>query len=304
MKMDYTIFKLSFKTPVHFGNGRLGTTADTFFADTLFSALYKEAIKLYGNLEAERLYTFSKEGKLLLSDAMPYCDNTLYIPKPILQIVKENEGDSILKKKFKKLKYIEVDSITDYINGNYNPENELNIGKSYVRTNVSVNTEGDNEPYNVGAYSFNENCGLYFIVCSEDNATDLVFDIMDSLSYTGIGGRLSSGYGKFEYEYKDVQDSIKNRFDDTYKNYMTLSVSMATDNELENILQNASYSLIKRSGFVASEDYWHTPLKKQNFYCFKGGSCFKNKFVGDIFDVSSGGNHPVYRYAKPLLLGL
>ena len=45
-------------------------------------------------------------------------------------------------------------------------------------------------------------------------------------------------------------------------------------------------------------------LKKNDFYCFKSGSCFKNRFDGNIFDVSCNGAHAVYRYAKPIFISL
>ena len=44
--------------------------------------------------------------------------------------------------------------------------------------------------------------------------------------------------------------------------------------------------------------------RKKDLYVFNSGSTFTEKFEGDICDVSSGGAHPVYRYAKPLWLGV
>jgi CRISPR-associated protein Csm4 len=44
--------------------------------------------------------------------------------------------------------------------------------------------------------------------------------------------------------------------------------------------------------------------KKRDFYSFAAGSVFQNKFEGDIFDVSIKGNHPVWRYAKPLFMAV
>ena len=44
--------------------------------------------------------------------------------------------------------------------------------------------------------------------------------------------------------------------------------------------------------------------RKRDLYVFAAGSCFKNEFEGDIYDVTNGGSHPVYRYAKPLFMGV
>ena len=43
--MQTAIFKLSFSTAVHFGEGALDSCASTLMSDTLFSALCIEAIK-------------------------------------------------------------------------------------------------------------------------------------------------------------------------------------------------------------------------------------------------------------------
>ena len=32
------------------------------------------------------------------------------------------------------------------------------------------------------------------------------------------------------------------------------------------------------------------------------GACVINKYMGSVYDVSAGGRHPVYRYAKPMFL--
>ena len=56
--------------------------------------------------------------------------------------------------------------------------------------------------------------------------------------------------------------------------------------------------------FVASSDYAEEWRKKKDLYVFTAGSCFVNCFAGDIYDVSEGGKHPVYRYAKPIFMGV
>ncbi|MEJ7160136.1 type III-A CRISPR-associated RAMP protein Csm4, partial [Staphylococcus caprae] len=44
--MATKVFKLSFKTPVHFGKKRLSDGEMTITADTLFSALFIETLQL------------------------------------------------------------------------------------------------------------------------------------------------------------------------------------------------------------------------------------------------------------------
>lgn len=37
---------------------------------------------------------------------------------------------------------------------------------------------------------------------------------------------------------------------------------------------------------------------------FSAGSTFTKDFLGDVYDVSNNGRHSVYRYAKPMLMGV
>lgn len=54
-------------------------------------------------------------------------------------------------------------------------------------------------PYYVGSYVFSEHSGLYFILGVEhEEEFTLIKDLLLSLGYSGIGGKRSSGYGKFE----------------------------------------------------------------------------------------------------------
>ena len=86
--------------------------------------------------------------------------------------------------------------------------------------------------------------------------------------------------------------------------YITLSVCLP-DSELDDdMLAGASYSLIRRGGFVYSADYAAEPRRKKDIYLFQPGSVFEKRFKGSVFDVSDGGSHPVYRYAMPLWMGV
>lgn len=307
--MKYKLYKLDFKTAVHFGNGSLNDSGNTFAADRLFSALCIEALNKSQD-ELNSLYNAAANGKLIFSDSMPYIDDTYYIPKPIMHINRDTESSSTVKKAFKKLDYIPADKIDTYISGRLDPkaENEKldKLGMSDLKTSAAVRTEdGDALPYRVGTFSFNKNCGLYFIAGFENDDIFYAFDdLMYSLGYSGIGGKISSGLGKFIAASYEVPQYMLERLNGSFERYITLSVAMAKDNELEKALDGAEYMLIKRSGFISSQTYADTFRKKKELYCFKAGSCFSHKFDGDIFDLSEGGNHPVYRYAKPLMMGV
>lgn len=306
--MKYAIYQLNFSTGVHFGEGILAESNSTFQADTLFSALCHEILKLEGENGIYKLVDYVKKGNLRFSDSMPYIGTTYYLPKPVIKI-ENTDTDSSMKKQVKKLKYVSVDHYQEFLKGELDISAELNnleyFGKSEIRTNL--NQRDDTGPYQVGIFHYGHDAGIYIIVAySDDDILDMVEELLYSVGYEGIGGKKSSGLGKFEPVYKDVPKELLNRLEnfEKYPHKITLSVSLPKKKELENVLAEASYGIILRSGFIASETYADHFRKKQDLFCLKAGSCVKNIFEGDIFDVSSGGNHPVYRYAKPLFLGV
>ena len=82
--MEYKIYKFHFKTAVHFGNGTLTDASNRLMADTVFSAICLEAVKKSAE-DLQQLVTWTKEGSFQISDAMPFIEDTLYLPKPTLR---------------------------------------------------------------------------------------------------------------------------------------------------------------------------------------------------------------------------
>lgn len=307
--MEYKIYKMDFSTGVHFGSKNLEDAEYVISADTLFSAVCQEYLKIDASNFSEFVNKVCK-GDILFSNTFPYIENELYLPKPMMIIDKsEKNGDSTVKKAYKKLNYIPISKFEDYINGKLDVLYETNklhtLGKKEARINANVCGE-ETLPYRTGIYHYNENCGLYFIVGykNEEDTYDLN-DVIDSLGYSGIGGKRNSGLGKFSIKIEKISDAIAERFDtDNYDKFMTLSVCLPKDDELPIALDKADYKLDKRSGFVYSENYSSVQMKKKDLYVFQAGSCFASLFDGDVYDVSKYGNHAVYRYAKPMFMGV
>ena len=86
--MSCFLFSLRFTAPVHFGLSdaamSLYASEETFRADTLFSALCHTALHAEGKAGVTRLCEAVRRGELTLSDAMPYRDDTFYLPKPFI----------------------------------------------------------------------------------------------------------------------------------------------------------------------------------------------------------------------------
>lgn len=306
--MNMRMVKLRFLGPVHFGRGRLSDSHLACDAATLFSALYIEALKL-GVQDA--LLEAARTGELLLSDAFPYAGNTLYLPKPMVQInpavaVSQNPDDenSRARKAAKKLDYIPTDELDAFLNGSFDPIKalaEFHVGVSGVQTKVNLQREDTPEalPYHVGGFLFAPGAGLYFLT---EGSFDIA-PILDQLAFAGLGGKRTSGYGRFEYEISDYRLAT-GLIPDSNGRHMLLATAAPTTGELsDSLLQDARYRLVKRGGFVQSVTHSDTTQKKQELYAFAAGSVFSREFMGDVFDVNATTDaHPVYRYARAMWL--
>lgn len=308
--MEFTMYYLRFPAGVHFGGGKLEASENTFSADSFFSALCHEALAQGGPGEIEALTAAVRAGALRLSDLFPFVGPELYLPKPLYPVRKEQEGDSIVKKSFKKLKYIPLSQWDAYLQGDLDPTEALaalqRLGKASVRTMIASRSpekleSGDALPYPVGVYRFYPESGLYLIAgFAEESLRQKFRALLRGLSFSGIGGKRSAGLGRFTAEETPAPAALANRLRGEKTPCMALSVCMAKPDELEAAVEGAQYALRKRSGFIASASYAPEPRRKRDFYVFGAGSCFAKRFAGDVFDVGGGGAHPVYRYAAPL----
>lgn len=332
--MKYSIFMLRFLTPVHFGNAELGGKLEQvgleYTSDSLFSALCWELRNLG---ETEYLASFCHKvstGEIRFSDALPYTkegaaeDYAFYIPKPVCTIeptvqqkaatLVEVRKNATEQKQQKKMKYLRPSELQAYITA-------LQQGKSYVssvelgKTDIveRVNCRGDEPlPYYVGTYAFRPNGGLYILMQYEDAADqELISRLLEALGNTGIGGKRSSGLGKFLVEDPlFLEDEIGVFADDgilyrmlmnrTATQYMSLSTVIPNENEIP-VVAAGQYMLRRRSGFTTGAG----ELKKRNsVYSIRSGSCFAKPLDGQMVVLDDAVEPPVWRNGKGLFVGL
>lgn len=305
--MRYKIYKMYFKTGVRSGMGKTELNSIEIPADIIFSAIVNEASKIDNKILNNILSGF-KDKKLLLSDAFPFIGEEYLLPKPLISFDK-NSGDSSEKKLYKKISHIPISDFKDYVMGNSNPQEILEkieiLGSTQIDTKIQKKLEGDNEIYFLSYFRFNKDNGLYFILGFENSSRQELFDnLLYSLSFTGIGGKKTSGLGKFEMIEENLPKEISNKINTKGAN-MLLTSSMAGEDELEKIDEDANYALIRRGGFIYSEDKIgskNNVKRKRTMHFFKSGSIFNKKFEGDLFRVDDGFVHPVYRYGIPMWL--
>lgn len=128
---------------------------------------------------------------------------------------------------------------------------------------------------------------------------------MTSLQFSGLGGKRTSGYGRFEMEILPVPSLMGEMLaDDKADKQVLLTTSLPNDNELGLVVDDANYRLVKSSGFTYSPDT-SEQLRKEDLYKFASGSVFTRRYAGVIADVRPNGfAHPVWNYAKGMFYGL
>ena len=324
--MNYCLFKLSFSAPLHIGDSSSARSLETqtlsLCADTVFSAICSTAPEC-----AEDFARKANAGELLLSDAFPYNNDVLYIPKPYItssdaaaEQQQNEENSSVKKKKMKKLKYIPVSMLSVFFGSvegknDFDPsEIDNNFGNENITTRAAVRGKEETLPYSVASFSFKPGCGLYFIVgYKEKDDADKIQKILNVLGLGGIGGKVSSGYGKFSVDEKIELTNKENQTADagclakmlnvTDGKSILLTAALPRNDELESALEGASYNLIRRGGFAFS-DKMKKLVKKDTQFFFAAGSVFENRFIGAVYNVLENSEHYVYRYSKPIFLGV
>ena len=330
--MQYRLYKLAFDAPVRFGadirGASLERTSMTCHADTLFSALCTEAAAREGGEGAARLIESARDGHLLFSDLFPYRGEDLYLPRPVLPPMFRDESsrESPLsvqegmarRKEMKKLAYLPVAQYGRYLTwlakGGYFNLASQSFGESQLAQRVNRRSEPP-LPYMVGAFSFQQDAGLYFISAARDSTLfDQVDDLVDSLGHAGIGGKRSAGYGKFHLSEDPISMDSEGVYPDDAALYamltetrpdyhMALSVVLPAAAEAP-VVARGWYTLTLRSGFVNSAAYAENAVKRHSIHMLNAGSCLPSPIEGQVVDVAAGGGHPVCRYGRGLYAGL
>ena len=330
--MNYYLYQLKFDSPVHFGCAELGGKLEQmgmeYPADTLFSALCCELAQQGEIGLLEELYAKALRGAIAFSDLFPYQfeqgDCHFYLPKPViaaeaaamgakeeLQAVRQ---EAALQKKQKKMHYLRASHMKDYmaaLTGGRPYAEEYHFGMMALTERVNCRQD-EPLPYYVGQFTFQEGTGLYGLLKLEDDRDALrLARLIQSLGESGIGGKRSSGYGKFHLEDDMLSLDAAGIYEDDGAIYhlltsteaawqMALSATLPGPEEIEAV-KRGDYTLRKRSGFVTTAA---EVTKRDSVYMLAAGSCLRERISGMVCTLPQRKAHPVYRYGKGFFVGL
>lgn len=328
----YVLLPLRFLSSVHFGDASGGGGLDavqlTCRADTFFSALCVEAAKL-GSKTLARLVDKAQAGQIAFSDLLPWYQRDgnyeWYLPKPVLSVTPAEKkienlqtvrAESSFRKKSKKRAFIRASELGLYVDdlryGSASLTEEPTFGTAISQVHFNGRSRS---PYSAGSYYLAKQAGLYSLIRLEEKEDIQWLSLLIHLTgLSGIGGRRSSGMGRFQEElhYLLLHDGAENEdtealyqllTDTEAEEQMCLSSLLPQKEEIE-IAAAGKGLWVQRSGLSWSQGM-DVPVKMHTIYMMAAGSCFSKRLKGRIADVSTPASpHPVYRYGKGLYVGV
>ena len=327
----YILLPLHFLAPVHFGDASGGGGLDAVQpigrADTFFSALCCEAIR-QGASALERIVRKTEIGDITFSDLLPWYQRDgeyeWYVPKPVLSMpaqpakdesLQEAKTNSSFRKQEKKRAFLRASELSLYIDDLRYGESSLTEEPTFSTAVSQVHFNGrTRSPYSAGGHFFAPHAGLYSLIRLEKTEdTDWLITLVRLTGLSGIGGRKSSGMGRYdiqevvtlspEDENEDTAALYDLLEDKTAEEQMSLSSVLPKEEEIS-LAARARGLWIRRSGLSWSQGM-DVPVKMHPLYMLASGSCFDSCLTGRIADVSTPAvGHPVYRYGKGLYVGV
>ena len=264
---------------------------------------------------------------------------TYYLPRPNAKPPGYPLEDLAFYKAYKKLKYLpldvwqrwyqdsgigdrDIDELTlktqvKKTEGDLETAGVFSYGKTYQtatypKVSIDRRTAATNF-YHTGFTQFNcepnKRSGLYFLLNFPQEDAKLESDLHAALSLlgeNGLGGKRSSGAGRFEVEYwgklpTEWQDIKLDRLESS-KHHCLLSLFWRKSVE-NTFLDNSSYELIERGGWIGSP-FSGRQLRRKKVHMFAEGSVFVSQPSGQLAVVTPDGfnKHPIYRSGISLSL--
>ncbi len=326
MHLDFTVYKLHFTAPVHFGDCKsdYGISLKTIQSDTLYAAVISCLAKLGRDIP--------KDGDLgcTISSAFPFYQKTkesdpvLFFPKP-LSFGLPKLKDITDAKKVKKVSWLDLEYFQRVVNGETLFESDEDIqsimhgeymtvnhmipdfvlSRISSRVNISSRTgTEDARPFYMDRVYFKDYSGLFFLA---EGDCGLFEQGLKLLQCEGIGTDRTVGNGYFEYE----KSTVSVRVPESSERAVSLSMFIPEDiDQLSQMLegQNVSYDFTRRGGWIT--DSPDNSVRKNVVHAFLPASVFSLDGVpyvrGKIVNLKPESlgviPHPIWRSGRAIFI--
>lgn len=308
--MNWYIVRLNFKGPLHIGRDEAGIGVEgvqpTIHSDTLFSAFCNVWANT-GRVEGILKGITSGKFPFRLSSAFFYRRDvsdriTYFLPRPMLPLSSSfgnraqqvKQTDFLTLEQFEKWAKGRITTAQEAKHSGIGAEEEPAYLEQVRPRHASDRETMASSIYHCGEIFFGEGVGLYFLAETSDK--ELLEDSLRHLSFLGLGGERSLGYGAFRFEVESITDSSPFAILRKIKGNACYLLSLYypdSDKEIKN--SALAYRLVIRKGwFYSSMENFQG--KRLTCRMFSEGSVFSSLSRGCLLDVAPDGfSHSVYR---------
>jgi CRISPR-associated protein Csm4 len=308
----WKLVKLDFKNnPAHFGELGIGMeeTSERVRSDTLFSAIAIAYARLGKNLDA-LLDRFQQEPPpFRLSSSFIYRQTsngiTYYLPRPKQPPTNYPIGNDLkIAKDYKKLNFLDIKTWKSwYQDGGFD---NAGLPTSFysecfeIEKHPKVAIDRITRATNLYHTAFvryrseaNDKSGLYFLIeLNDQSLEDELKAVLELLGEEGLGGERSSGAGRFEPSWHDLDEQWTQLLSFDGSNSQSL-ISLYWDDQ-PIALDGSSYELQERGGWITSAA---KNQRRKKVVMFAEGSVFREAPIGKLADVTPHqfAQHKIYR---------
>mgnify|MGYP002520590909 FL=1 len=332
---NYTVCKLHFTSPVHFGDNRsdYGVSLKTVQSDTIYAAvtscLSKIGVQIPDNgglgCSVSSAFPFYQENR----NSSP----VYFFPKP-LRYSLPNLKDISDAKKVKKVRWLDFDYFRRVINGEqlFVDGQDITsikhggfltagaIAEDFISSQVSPRVtmpsrlgDEDARPFYMDRVFFKGYSGLFFLAEGDCSLLDRGLKL---LQYEGIGTDRNVGNGYFECQ----KDSITIECPESSEYSISLSIFIPENKEKLALMlgkEAVAYDFARRGGWITESPY--NSIRKNAVYAFLPASvfalgkspCVEGRIVnlqpeslGEIIRTENLGEspHPIWRCGKSIFI--
>lgn len=299
INMKYKTYYLAFNSPLHLGNNKPESyeqSADYLRSDTIIAAVYASWAKM-GHVE---WIPVDGTPPFVVSSAFPYVGNCKdpqeqkkcvhFFPRPKLRLGKNEIKNGIVRKKVKKVQWLDMDYFEmlinegpfeeyvkdnahlhgKYLSGRINPEKYI-TRDLMQRVKISRNVENheDSEPFYMERIFF-KNAGLFFLAAGEE--LEKLDKALEFLQYEGFGTDRTVGNGFFDLKQGEIDINVPRETN------LSMNLSLFIPESRENFLnyideKNTAFESIRRGGWITTEG--NLTKEKKSVLMFTEGCVWK-----------------------------
>lgn len=314
-------YKLNFSSPLHIDAHGVGyeETEEIIHSDTLFSSL----MTLWNYFHNDDVEAMCQNPPFFISSVFPYKSSTYFFPRPMVKLVKEEEDDTKIGKKLKKVKYVSRNLLESILKGEFLEFDDRHTFQNYkfwfgrdsneLNQDTKVLTEREvprvtidratssSEIFYFSEVIFEKDSGLFFLARFKNKELRSKFEtVLRLLGDEGIGGDKRVGKGSFSVQ---IDEEFNLSIPQNADGFITLSLYYPKEDEFNNgVLKNASYNLLSRKGWLHVRGAMS--LKRREVKMYSEGSIFNAIGLSNYGtnpcvlekDETLGLHHNIYRY--------